>query len=272
LIDLDAVPGRISVWYGPLDGPAWYQRLADEPHYAASLMKVPVLVAAHRAHEAGELDLDAPVPVRNRFASSAPGAPDFALSGGPENDAAVWRLLGGTASLRWLAQRMIVASSNLAANLVFGHVGAHRVAEVWRLAGATRSVTARAIEDRAAREAGLDNIVTAAELAGLLAALGTGRLAGAGATGQMLDTLAAQEWRDDLAAGLPAGTRMAFKNGWVHGVRHAAGIVYRAGADPYLLVVCMTTPLASDTDEPDEACRLVADITAASWTGDLPGR
>jgi beta-lactamase class A len=65
---------------------------------------------------------------------------------------------------------------------------------------------------------------------------------------------------------------MAFKNGWVHGVRHAAGIVYRAGADPYLLVVCMTTPLASDTDEPDEACRLVADITAASWTGDLPGR
>jgi beta-lactamase class A len=236
-------------------------------------MKVPLMVAAYRAHEAGELDLDAPVPVRNRFASSAPGAPDFALSGGPENDASVWRLLGGTASVRWLAQRMIVASSNLAANLVFGQVGARRAAEVWRLAGAVRSVTARAIEDRAARDAGLDNIVTAADLAGLLAALGTGRLAGSGATGRMLDTLAAQERREDLAAGLPAGTRVAFKNGWVRGVRHAAGIVYRADTDPYILVVCLTTPLAgSGTDERDEACRLVAAIAAASWTGDLPGR
>lgn len=272
MIDLDAVPGRVSVWYGPLDGPPWYRRLADEPHYAASLMKVPILVAAHRAHEAGELDLDAPVPVQNRFASSAPGAPDFALSSGPENDASVWRLLGGTATPRWLAQRMIVASSNLAANLVFGQVGAHRVAEVWRLSGAVRSVTARGIEDHAAREAGLDNIVTAADLAGLLAALGTGRLAGATATGQMLDTLAAQEWRDDLAAGLPAGTRVAYKNGWVSGVRHAAGIVYRVDADPYILVVCLATPLASDTDEPDEACRLVAGIAAASWSGELSER
>jgi beta-lactamase class A len=271
VIDLDAVPGRVSVWYGPLDGPPWYHRLADEPHYAASLMKVPLLVAAHRAHEAGELDLDAPVPVRNRFTSSAPGGPDFALSDGPENDASVWRLLGGTASLRWLVQRMIVASSNLAANLVFEHLGPSRVAEVWRLAGAGRSATPRAIEDWAAREAGMDNIVTAADMAGLLAALGTGRLAGAGATGQMLDTLAAQERREDLAAGLPAGTRVAFKNGWVNGSRHSAGIVYRPDG-PYILAVCLTTPLASDTEEPDDACRLVADIAAASWSGDLPGR
>ena len=88
----------------------------------------------------------------------------------------------------------------------------------------------------------------------------------------MLATLAAQERRDDLAAGLPAGTRVAYKNGWVSGVRHAAGIVDPADTDPYILVVCLATPLASDTDEPDEACRLVAGIAAASWTGELPGR
>jgi beta-lactamase class A len=154
MIDLDGVPGRISVWYGPLDGPPVCRRLADEPHYAASLMKVPVLIAAHRAHEAGELVLDAPVPVRNRFASALPGAPPFALPGGPDNDPSVWRLLDGTASLRWLVERMIVASSNLAANVVLGHLGADRVAEVWRLAGATRSATPRGIDDRAARDAG----------------------------------------------------------------------------------------------------------------------
>ena len=268
MIDLDAVPGRVSVWLGPLDsGRAWYQRLPDEPHYPASLMKVPLLVAAHRAHEAGRLDLDAPVPVRNRFASALPGAPEFALPDGPENDPAVWRLLGGSASLRWLVERMIVASSNLAANIVLGHVGADAVAEVWRLAGAVASSTPRGIEDRAARDAGVDNSVTAADLARLLSALGTGRLAGAEATGRMLDTLAAQEHREDLAAGLPAGTRVAFKNGWVDGVRHAAGIVYPADADPYALVVCATTPLAGTVgpDGRDEGCRLVAGIAAWSW-------
>jgi beta-lactamase class A len=263
-MDLDAVPGRISVWYGPLDGSPSYARLVDEPHYAASLMKVPLLVAAHRAHEEGEVDLDAPVPVRNRFASALPGAPDFALPGGPENDPSVWRLLDGAATLRWLVERMIVASSNLAANVVWAHVGAERVAQVWRLAGAGRSVTARAIEDRAARDAGLDNVVTAADLARLLASLGTGRLAGAPATAAMLDTLAAQERREDLAAGLPPGTRVAFKNAWIHGVRHAAGIVYPPDADPYTLVVCATTPL------PDaDACRLLARIAASSWESRL---
>ena len=96
MIDLSGVPGRISVWFGPLgDAPPWYRRLDGEPHYAASLMKVPLLVAAHRAHEAGVLDLDAPVPVLNRFASALAGAPDFALPDGPENDPSVWRLLAG---------------------------------------------------------------------------------------------------------------------------------------------------------------------------------
>jgi beta-lactamase class A len=266
--ELSGVPGRISVWFGPVDGsPPWFGRLVDEPHYPASLMKVPLLVAAHRAHEAGALDLDAPVPVRNRFASALPGAPQFALRDAPENDPSVWRLLGGSASLRWLVERMIVASSNLAANIVLGYVGADRVAEVWRLAGAVASATPRGIEDRAARDAGVDNTVTAADLARLLSALGTGRLAGPEATGRMLDTLAAREHREDLAAGLPAGTRVAFKNGWVHGVRHAAGIVYPTDSDPYALVVCATTPLAGvcGPDGRDEGCRLVASIAAWSW-------
>jgi beta-lactamase class A len=270
--DFPGVPGRISVWFGALDAASpWYGRFVDEPHYPASLMKVPLLVAAHRAHEEGALDLDAPVPVRNRFPSALPGAPDFALPDAPENDPSVWRLLGDSASPRWLVERMIVASSNLAANIVLGCVGADRVAEVWRLAGAVGSATPRGVEDRAARDGGVDNTVTAADLARLLSALGTGRLAGPEATRRMLDTLAAQERREDLAAGLPAGTRVAFKNGWVDGVRHAAGIVYPSDTEPYVLVVCATTPLAGTVgpDGRDGACRLVAEV--ASWTWERRG-
>lgn len=267
---LDAVPGTVSVWYAPLGSAVpRYARLENERHYAASTMKVAVLAALHRAHEAGRLDLDTPVPVRNRFASALPGAPEFSLPGKhDDNDDAVWDRLDGEASLRWLAERMIVRSSNFATNIVLAHAGADEVAHVWRLAGATHSTTPRGIDDAAAREAGLDNLVTAADLGRLLDALATGALAGPDSTARMLATLQAQEHREDLAAGLPPDARVAHKNGWVPGIRHAAGVVFPRDADPYTIVVCTSTPLAGTegTDGRDAACDLVARIARASWT------
>ncbi|MFD0823752.1 serine hydrolase, partial [Micromonospora zhanjiangensis] len=167
--DLDAqlstVAGTVSVYAGRLTGPPAYTREADATHYAASTMKVAVLTALYRAAEAGTLDLDAPVPVVNDFASARPDAPRFGCARDYDNDGAVWDRLGGRASLRWLAHRMIVRSSNLATNIVLGHLGTPAVAEVWTLAGARHSVTGRGIEDFAARDAGITNLVTAADLA-----------------------------------------------------------------------------------------------------------
>lgn len=171
---LDRVPGTVSAYVGRLDAPPTFTRHADAAHYAASTMKVAVLAALHRAAEAGTLDLDAPVPVVNEFDSAQPGAPRFANARPYDNDDAVWDRIDGTASLRWLADRMIVRSSNLATNLVLGHVGLPAVAEVWALAGARNSSTGRGIEDFAAREAGITNTVTAADLAALLGALAAG--------------------------------------------------------------------------------------------------
>jgi len=270
---LDRVPGTVSAYVGRLDAPPTWTRHADAGHYAASTMKVAVLAALHRAAEAGTLDLDAPVPVVNDFDSAQPGAPRFANAQHYDNDDAVWDRIGGTASLRWLADRMIVRSSNLATNLVLGHVGLPAVAEVWALAGARNSVTGRGIEDFAAREAGITNTVTAADLAALLGTLATGAdtpgpLASPAACTTMLDVLLAQEHREDLAAGLPEGTRIAHKNGWVRGVRHGAGLVLPDDAPPYLIAVCTTTDLADGGptgEDEDDACRLIARVSAAAW-------
>ncbi|GAB3810520.1 hypothetical protein GCM10027605_48960 [Micromonospora zhanjiangensis] len=83
--DLDAqlstVAGTVSVYAGRLTGPPAYTREADATHYAASTMKVAVLTALYRAAEAGTLDLDAPVPVVNDFASARPDAPGSAARG-----------------------------------------------------------------------------------------------------------------------------------------------------------------------------------------------
>ncbi|MFI6448564.1 serine hydrolase [Kitasatospora sp. NPDC050543] len=222
----------------------------DAPHLAASTMKVAVLAALHRSG----LDLDEPVPVQNSFVSAAPG-PEFAISAERDSDPEPWHAVGSRRSLRWLADRMIVRSSNLATNLCLAHTGLDAVAEVWRLAGARHSVTGRAVEDFGADAAGIRNLVTAADLARLLHWLPT----------ELRDVLTANAHRVDLAAGLPPGTRVAFKNGWFPGVRHSAGIVYPPDAPPYTLVVCYSGPLASGDDVQDPAARLVARISAGYW-------
>ncbi len=269
----DAVPGTISVYAGRLAAPPTWTRHAQATHYAASTMKVAVLAALYRAAEAGRLDLDAPVEVRNRFASARPDAPAYSCARQHDNDGAVWDRLGERVPLRWLAERMIVMSSNLAANLVIDHVGLAAVAEVWARAGARHSVTGRGIEDFAAREAGITNLVTAADLAALLDAVASGTtvpgpVASPTACTAMLDVLCAQQIRQDLAEGLPDGTRLAHKNGWVRGVRHGAAVVFPDDAPAYLLVVCTSRPLRDDqrSDRADRvARRLLADISARVW-------
>jgi beta-lactamase class A len=262
--EVATVPGVVSVWYGPPGGPATYQRAAEATHYAASTMKLALLAALHRAADAGTLDLDAETDVRNEFTSAAPGGPGFACRQDYDNDDVVWDRLGRTATRRWLAERMIVRSSNLAANLVLAEVGHDAVEEVWRTVGARHSVVGRGIEDAPAAVAGITNLVTAADLAALLGAIARGTLASAAACRDMLDTLLAQERSEDLAAGLPAGTRIAHKNGFVDGVRLGAGIVYPDDAPPFVLTVCATTPWATSGRD-DAACQLVARIAATAW-------
>jgi len=257
---LDAVPGTVSVYAGPLAGPPAYTRLPDEPHYAASTMKAAVLATAYRLAEAGAVELDDELAVHDEFSSAAPGGGRFAMRHAYDNDDEVWAKLGGTAPLRWLLRRMIVRSSNLATNLVLERIGTHALVHTLHDAGATRMVVTRGIEDAAAVDAGLDNTVTAADLARLLAAIADHRLASPASCDEMMGVLLDQECGEDLAAGLPSGTRIAHKNGWVPRIRHGVGVVLPDDAEPYAIAVCTTSDLP-DTD----ACRLVAEVSAAAW-------
>jgi beta-lactamase class A len=222
-----------------------------------------VLAALFRAVDAGRLDLDQTVSVVNEF-PSATAAPPYGCERGHDSDEQVWLRLGEDLPLGWLAERMIVRSSNLATNLVLSTVGRPAVRDALAAAGTRHMAVERGIEDSAAADAGLVNVTTAADLATLLSAIALGTIASAPACATMLDILAAQEMRADLPAGLPAGTRVAIKNGWLTGIRHSAGVVYPDDAPPFVLAVCLSTPWAVNRHD-DYACQLVARIAAAAW-------
>ncbi|GAA3856825.1 hypothetical protein GCM10022243_22610 [Saccharothrix violaceirubra] len=219
----------------------------DEQHDAASTVKIAVL-GALRGH-----DPDTPVPVVAEFPS---GAGDrFSCDQAADSDPAVWARIGATAPLGWLADRMITHSSNLATNLCALHVGLPAVAGFWHAAATGSTGLARLIDDNAARRTGVHNTVTAADLVRVLWTLTDGEL----------DVLARNVHRVDLAAGLPPGTRIAFKNGWDPGVRHSVGLVWPADAPPYAIAVCYTGPLADGRTAGDPAADVLARISHRMW-------
>jgi beta-lactamase class A len=254
--------GLFSVWFGPVSGPAVTAYEADQQHYAASTMKLALVIAAFRQAEARRLDLDAAVPVHNTFASRADGSP-FGLDRDEDSDPEPWRRMGAPVALRWLCYRAIVKSSNLATNLVLDEVGTEPVAEALTAVGADHSVVSRGIEDTLAREAGLQNVVTAADLARTLQALYTGSAASPASCRELLSVLAAQQINDAIPAGLPAGTRIAHKSGWIEGISHDAAIVCPGpgdGGEPFVFVMCTT----SELDE-QAGLDLIAAGAGAAW-------
>lgn len=260
---VDQLPtaGTFSVWFGPLRGSAWLAHRTDEQHYAASTMKLALVMAAFRQAEAGRLDLDGHVVVRNAFASRANGAA-FSIDPAEDSDPEPWRRLDRHVALRWLCHRAIVRSSNLATNLVLDAVGTGPVAELLDAVGATRSTVTRGIEDAEARAAGLQNVVTASGLARTLQALHGREVLSDQGSRELLAVLAAQQLNDAIPAGLPAGTKVAHKSGWVEGISHDAAIVSPAAddGDPFVFVMCTTSKL-----EEKAGLDLIAAGAAAAW-------
>lgn len=229
-----------------------------EQHYAASTMKVPVQIAYERLVAAGRLDPEQEVAVDPTLASQVSGQ-RFTMQESWDQDPPTWAAVGQTVPLGELVRRMVVSSGNLATNLVLSRVGIDEVAAVLGDAGTSPLTTVRrGIEDAPAREAGLDNLVTARDLAQLLSALVTGRLGPV--TERVEAVLAGQEHRDGIPAGLPDGVRVGNKTGSVDGVNHDVALVRAPGLPALALAVLIT-------DERNEAARQsrIAEITREVW-------
>jgi beta-lactamase class A len=209
---------------------------ADHYFHAASTMKLAVLLAVFRQIERGELTLDAPVHVRNRFTSIVNQEP-FMLDLGQDADPDVYGHLGETLTVRELAYWMITKSSNLATNILVDVVGIATIQHALDEMEIDGVKVLRGVEDQAAFNAGLNNEVTANGLLKLLRLVAEGKAYSKQSSEEMLKIMLDQQYRSGIPAGLPKAARVAHKTGNISTVHHDAGIVFLEDRKPYVLVI-----------------------------------
>jgi beta-lactamase class A len=209
---------------------------ADHYFHAASTIKLAVLLGVFRQVERGELALDAPVHVRNRFTSIVNQEP-FMLDLARDADPDVYGHLGKTLTVHELAYWMITKSSNLATNLLVDIVGIGTLQQALDEMDIDGIRILRGVEDQAAFEAGLNNEVTANGLLKLLRLIAEGKAVSRQACDEMLKIMLDQQFRSGIPAGLPKTARVAHKTGNISTVHHDAGIVYIDDRKPYVLVI-----------------------------------
>jgi beta-lactamase class A len=217
---------------------------ADAYFHAASTIKLAVLAGVYGEVFHGRLTADAPVHVRNKFASIVDGRP-FTLNLEAEPTPEVARHLGRTLTVRELAYHMITTSSNFATNLLIDVVGVpaiQRALEDLKIEGI---LLLRGVQDEAAFKAGLNNQVTAHGLLKLLRMIAEGRAWSPEICAQMLEILLDQRFKSGIPAGLPGDAHIAHKTGNISTVHHDAGIIYMGNRNPYFLVILTQFPADS---------------------------
>ena len=249
---------EVAVAFRMLDGSHELLIDADKSFHAAITMKVPLMIELFRQADAGSLTLDDALVIRNEFHSIVDGSP-YKLSEGDDSDSVVYANVGKPMTLRALNEAMITVSSNFATNILIEKLDAAKVRQTVARLGADGMVVLRGVEDQKAFDKGLNNATTARALLVLLEKLARGQAVNARVDAEMVSVLKRQTFNDAIPAGLPPGTVVAHKTGFITRITHDAAIVY--GPKPYVLVV-----LERGIQDQNVAKALIASISRVIWS------
>ena len=207
-----------------------------EIFHAASTMKTPVLIEAYKQAAEGKLALTDSITIINEFKSIADSS-HFSLDATDDSELELYKHIGGKSTLYNLLYQMIISSSNLATNIVIDKLGATNVMATIRSMGAKDIQVLRGVEDDKAYEKGLNNVVSAYDLALLFEKMANGKIVNQDASQAMIKILLDQKFKDIIPAKLPAGVKVAHKTGWITGIHHDSGIVFLPDGKKYVLVL-----------------------------------
>jgi len=226
--DLAQRPGRFAVAVYDFSSRAQATVNAHEVQHAASLIKLPIMMAVFAMIDSGTATLGQTVEIRSDYRSVADGStfhvePIAALPAHP--------------SLNRLLNAMITVSDNIAANALIEFVGIPRIERFLSDHGYLETHVRRFLMDEKALARGIENTMSAYDAMLMLRDLELGRYFSAESRAEMLRLLKAQTHNEKIPSVLPPGVTVAHKTGKITNVEHDAGIVYLPDGRKYVLAL-----------------------------------
>ena len=228
---LKTLPGKIGFCYRCPDTGAHFERNGDLPLVAASVIKLPIMVEAFRQKEAGTLDWQMEVTIRKEDKLPSCGALTYLHDG-------IKVTVGDLVTL------MIILSDNTATNLMIDLLGADNINATCEHLGLKGTKLNRKLFDAEKSAQGIENYVTANDMARILSLLLKGKVVSAEASQEMLTILGNQRLNGKIPFFLHSrDIAVAHKTGEDDGITHDVGIIYTEHPQ----ILCF---LSNETDVP----------------------
>lgn len=237
---LKGLPGSIGFYYACPDTGDEYAYYADQPFEAASVIKIPIMVEAFRQMESGLLDRNRMVAIRSEDKLPSCGALTYMHD-------------GLQVTVMDLVTLMIILSDNTATNILIDLLGADNVNRTMRNERLSGSIVNRKLFQPELSAKGIQNYVTARDMATLLKKMMDGTLISASASREMLEILGNQRLNGKIPFFLhPQGIEVSHKTGEDDGITHDVGVIWTEKPQ----IMCF---LSYETDTP-VAQRAMQDI------------
>jgi beta-lactamase class A len=208
--ELDRTRGVTGVMVREVNGEVLFSQRPDEVFPAASVIKIPLVMALYADAAEGRLSLEERMPVGQTVGGTG-------ILGDMRDVVDV--------SLRDLAMLTIALSDNTATNRLIDRLGVARVDERLREWGCSRTALARGMFDWDAQRRGLENVATPTEVAALLERLVCGELVDRSTSDAVIAVL--ERCQDDAMLRRYLGKgRVANKTGTLAATRNDAAILF----------------------------------------------
>jgi beta-lactamase class A len=245
---IEGYDGVAGVYVRDLEGDFGYGVRPDEEFFAASTIKLPVMVAVYRKVDEGELSFSQMIEIKEE---------DWAAGAGWLQ----WERAGTRQTVGDLLLLMMTQSDNVATNALVRTVGgADHINEVARSLGAENTLLYQKLSSERAAIPQLDNRSTPRDMAPMLQKIADGEAASEKSCGYMIDLMYLDELDWWLDAGLPANVYAANKAGWLYEVYDDVGIV-KAGDRPYVVAI-MSKYGSGDVDKGQV---LIEELSRTVW-------
>jgi beta-lactamase class A len=230
-----------------------FSQNSDLPFGAASIIKLPVLVCVAQLVELGDLAWDRPICLTVP-APHGTGLLEHLDTSRP------W-------SVQDLCVMMMGVSDNMACNQLIEEIGIERLNDVLHDLGYETTRIRRRMMDHQTLARGIDNSVTAADIADMLAQLHAHRLVSNEASQRILGYLRVNQLKDLIAWPLPGSAALAGKTGGMPGSLLDAELVSVPDGPTYSLCV-----FASGFERAVQARRLMVQVSERVYEAVSDGR